>query len=127
MTLALCTPSRVFVSHSIPEARHLASFDYSVFERFGVGNDDLGKNSPVYQLVWGRDTRDETAVAFSEAVDADFLVTGHIPQEKGFSMPNSRQLIVDCVAVPAACVLLPANKPMTRDEFMQGIRVLQTT
>ena len=127
MPLAVRTASRVFISHSIPDGRQLPAFDYSVFERFGVGNEDLGKNSPVYQLVWGRDTSDETAVLFCKAVDADFLVTGHIPQEKGYAMPNSRQLIIDCVGMPAACVLLPANKPITQEEFIEGIRVLPAT
>jgi len=127
MPLAVRTDSRIFMSHSIPEARHLTAFDFGVFERFGVGEDDLGKNSPVYQLVWGRDTRDETASNFCRQVDADFLVTGHIPQEKGFAMPNSRQIIIDCVAAPAACMLLPANRPITTDEFIAGIRELPST
>ncbi|MBX9656647.1 metallophosphoesterase [bacterium] len=127
MPLAVRTQNRVFMSHSIPESRHLPAFDYGVFERFGVGDDDLGKNSPVYQLVWGRDTRDETAAEFCRHVEADYLVTGHIPQEKGYAMPNSRQMIIDCVATPAACMLLPANRPVTTDEFIAGIRELPAT
>lgn len=126
MLLAVRTASRLFISHSIPERRFLATYDTGLFERFGLREEDLEKSSAAYQLVWGRDVSDETATAFCERVDADFLVTGHIPQPTGFSMPNSRQLILDSVAAPAACALLPARGVLSLETIEQGIRLLPT-
>ena len=122
--LALRTPNRVFLSHSLPPGSRLAEFDPAVLERDESTEADCKPGGAVHALVWGRDTRAETAAAFLQKVDADLLVTGHIPCESGFDAPNDRQLILDSLARPAACCLFPADRPLTHAELMQCVSLL---
>ena len=85
---------------------------------------DCMPGGAVHALVWGRDTRPETAAAFLQKVDADLLITGHIPCDRGFDAPNDRQLILDSLAEPAACCLFPADRPLTHAELMQCVSIL---
>jgi hypothetical protein len=126
MLLGVLLPSRVLVCHSIPEARHLATFDPSVFERMGLSEEDLGKGSSVYQLVWGRDVREETATRFAEMMDVEILVTGHIAQEAGYAIPNSKQIILDSMASPATIAFLPVQPSYPTDRLASFIRFLPT-
>ena len=75
--------------------------------------EDLDLHGPVYALVWGRDTRPANVATFLQKVDADLLVTGHIPLDTGFAAPNDRQLILDSLGSPAGYALFPADKPLT--------------
>ncbi len=124
--LALRTPNRVFLSHSLPPGSRLAEFDPAVLERDESTEADCKPGGSVHSLVWGRDTRAETAAAFLQKVDADLLVTGHIPCDKGFDAPNDRQLILDSLAEPAACCLFPADRPLTHAELMQCVSLLRS-
>jgi hypothetical protein len=122
--LALRTPNRVFLSHSLPPAARLAEFDPAVLERDETTEADCRHGGPVHSLLWGRDARAETAAAFLQKVDADLLVTGHIPCDRGFDAPNDRQLILDSLAHPAACCLFPADRPLTHAELLQCVILL---
>ena len=77
----------------------------------------------VYGITWGRDTNQETADEFLRKVDSDLLVSGHIPTDTGYEVPNTKQLIVDCSATPAAYVLFPADRPITHAELVKGVVV----
>ena len=78
----------------------------------------------IHSLLWGRDTSQAAADAFLQLVDADLLITGHIPCEKGFDAPNSRQIILDCMAAPAAYCLFPTNRPLTHQELAACVGIL---
>jgi hypothetical protein len=119
--LALRTPNRVFLSHSLPSALRQVSFAFADLQRDDHDAKDLAPGGSVHALVWGRDTQEATAAAFLAAVDADLLITGHIPCENGFETPNGRQLILDSHG-PAACYcLFPADRPLTLAELVRGI------
>ena len=122
--LAARTPNRVFLSHSLPPASRLATFDPAVLERDESAEADCLPGGSVHSLVWGRDTSAETAAAFLKKVDADLLVTGHIPSERGFEAPNDRQLILDSMDHPAACCLFPADRPLTHAELVGCVSTL---
>ncbi len=122
--LAVRTPNRVFLSHSLPPASRLADFDPAVLERDESTEADCLPGGAVHSLVWGRDTRPENAAAFLQKVDADLLITGHVPCDRGFDAPNDRQLILDSLDDPAACCLFPADRPLTHAELMQCVSLL---
>jgi hypothetical protein len=122
--LALRTPNRVFLSHSLPSARRLEGFDPAVLQRDEFTPADLTLGGVVHALVWGRDTSAATAAAFLERVDADLLITGHIPCEKGFDVPNDRQLILDSLGAPACYCLFPTDRPLCQGELLQGVEAL---
>src|SRR5437588_6494578 len=95
LPLAVRTPNRIFLSHSLPSASRLEAFEPAVLERDGYAEADLLHGGSVYALVWGRDTSAGTVAAFLEKVDADLLISGHIACEQGYAIPSERQLILD--------------------------------
>jgi hypothetical protein len=122
--LVVRTRNRVFLSHSLPPGSRLAGFDLAALERDEPAAEDLQKGGAVYDLVWGRDTRSQTVAEFLRKVDADLLITGHIPCDQGFDAPNDRQLILDSMDTPAACCLFPANRPLTHAELLDCVSIL---
>jgi hypothetical protein len=122
--LALRTVNRVFLSHSLPPASLLSAFDPSVLERDETTDADCVPGGAVHALVWGRDTRPDTAAAFLQKMDADLLVTGHIPCERGFDAPNDHQLILDSLGSPAGYCLFPADRPLTHPELLNCVGLL---
>jgi hypothetical protein len=122
--LTLRTPNRVFVSHSLPSTKWLDGFDPAALERDETAAAECLPGGSVFALVWGRDTAADHVAAFLERVDADLLVTGHIPCEKGFAVPNDRQVILDCMSAPAGYCLLPADRPISHDKLVACVRTL---
>ena len=123
LPLALRTPNDVFISHSLIPGKNLDAFDPKRLEAEEYTTPDFQPGGVVYDLLWGRDTSEVTATAFLQKVEAEWLVSGHIPTDAGYLVPNPRQLIVDCSATPAAYVLFPADRPLTHAELVQGVVV----
>jgi hypothetical protein len=123
--LAVVTANRVWLSHSLPSLRGLPTFDAAVLERDELRFEDLHVGGSVFALVWGRDVSEANAEAFLARVDADLLVTGHIPcPDEGYMTPNPRQLILDAMATPACYCQFPTDRPVTLAELVAGIGVL---
>lgn len=121
---AIVTANRVWMSHSLPAARRLATFDPAMLLHDEWQPADLISGGTLYALVWGRDTSESTATAFLERVDADWLITGHIPCPDGYATPSSRQLILDAMTMPACGCLFPTDRPLTLADLVQGIITL---
>jgi hypothetical protein len=124
LPLAVRTPNRVFLSHSLPPATALAKFDAPRLRSADYSDDDLRPGGAAYSLVWGRDTSVANAAEFLKKVDADLLITGHVPCDKGFSVPNDRQVILDTLSSPAAYCLFPADRPLTHQELLDCVKLL---
>jgi len=122
--VALRTPNRILLTHSLPPASRLESFDPPALGRDVSTEADVVPGGAVHALVWGRDTRGETAAAFLAKMDADLLVTGHVPCDNGFDTPNDRQLILDSLGSPACYCLFPTNRPLTHTELVQHVGML---
>jgi hypothetical protein len=122
--VALRTPNRVLLTHSLPPASRLPDFDPAVLERDVSPDVDVVPGGTVHSLVWGRDTRAETAAVFLAKMDADLLVSGHVPCENGFDTPNDRQLILDSLGTPACYCLFPTDRPLTHAELVEHVGTL---
>lgn len=123
--LALRTANRIFVSHSLPRERHIERFEVKNLETDVSPSEDLAIGGPVYELLWGRDTRPQTCDAFLKKVDCDWLVSGHIALDTGFVFPNMKQLILDCCDRPAAYCLLPADRPISFEDFKNSVHMIE--
>jgi hypothetical protein len=121
--VAVRTANRVLLTHSLPPASRLADFDPAALERDST-EVDLVPGGAVHSVVWGRDTRAETAAAFLAKMDADLLITGHVPCEAGFEAPNDRQLILDSLGSPACYCLFPTGRPLTHAELVHYVGTL---
>ncbi|HTU90686.1 MAG TPA: metallophosphoesterase [Gemmataceae bacterium] len=122
--LALRAPNRILLSHSLPPASRLETFDPAVLERDVSTESDVKPGGSVHALVWGRDTRAETAAAFLAKMDADLLISGHVPCDNGFDTPNDRQLILDSLGAVACYCLFPTDRPLTLAELVQNVHTL---
>jgi hypothetical protein len=123
-SLALRTPNRVFLSHSLPSARRLECFNPRVLELDEPAPEELRLGGTVHALVWGRDISLANAVAFLQEIDADWLITGHIPCEQGFDAPHDRQIILDAGGAPACYCLFPIDRAVTHQDLLDGIGTL---
>lgn len=121
--MALRTPNRVFLSHSLPPAPKLLPFDPQALERDTLAADVL-PGGALHALVWGRDTSPLNVKDFLRRVDADWLITGHIPCDQGFAAPNEQQVILDSQGDPAGYCLFPADRPLTHAELVACVKTL---
>jgi hypothetical protein len=124
LPLALRTSNRVFLSHSLPNATAMAKFDAARLRAADYSVDDLKPGGSAYAIVWGRDASPANTEEFLKKVDADLLITGHIPQDTGFAVPNERQVILDTLGSPAAYCLFPADRPLTHKELLECVKLL---
>ncbi len=121
--LAARLPGGVFVSHSIPEYVDTSPFDKTIFSR-QIEDGEFYERSGIFQLVWGRDYRQENAEAFARLVDAKVLINGHEPCPEGFDAPNDIQLIIDCCSEKASYVILPTDRLLGHEEIVQRVEKL---
>lgn len=121
LPLAVRTPNAVFLCHTVLPAKSQSLFSLRTLEQYRFADAEYLPGGVVYGLLWGRDATAPTVEAFLRKVDADLLVTGHIPTEAGFLRPTPRHLIVDCSASPAAYVKFPTDRPLTHEELVAGV------
>lgn len=125
LPIVVRTPNRVFISHSLPSPAALESFKPLKLEREGHDPEDLLPGGLVFSLVWGRDTSQKNVEEFLIEVDASWLITGHVPCDQGFSVPNDRQIILDALGASAAYCLFPAGPPLTQAKLIDCVKLLQ--
>lgn len=121
--LAIRIEEGVFVSHSLPENVDTAGFDVSIFDR-PLNAVELQPGGSVFRLLWGRDYRFTNAEAFARLVGAEMLIHGHEPCPDGCSLPNARQVILDCCGGPSCYLLLPIGPRYTREQVIARIHKL---
>jgi len=127
LPLAVRTPNRVFLCHTIPDAHDLDDFDAAVLDLDEWPAGSMARHGAVYAITWGRDTSPETVDRFAAIVDADLFVTGHQPCDDGFRRANHRQIIVDGTDPYPTCCVFPANEPVTIESLLGGIRIFSPT
>jgi hypothetical protein len=124
LPVALRTPNRVLICHSLPAARVMATFNPARLLAEKYEDADLQAGGSVHSVLWGRDTARENAIAFLQKMNADLLVSGHIASDQGYTIPSDQQVIVDCAESPAGFVQFPADRPITHADLVNGVRVI---
>ncbi|MFL5243348.1 MAG: metallophosphoesterase [Gemmataceae bacterium] len=122
--LAVRTSNRVFISHSLPSAMNQTANFLAGLEKEQNSEADLLPGGCVHALVWGRDTSANNAAAFLKLVDADWLITGHIPCDQGYDRPNPHQIILDSLGAVAAYCLFPTEKRLNYEELSACVATL---
>jgi hypothetical protein len=124
LPLAVRTPNRVFLCHTIPDGRYMDDFDASVLAADEWPEESKKRGGSVYAITWGRDAAPEVLDRFAEMVDADLFITGHQPCESGFRQANHRQLIIDGTNPYPTLCLFPARGPVTIESLTASVKVM---
>ena len=124
LPLAVRTPNRVFLCHTLPDPIELDTLDLEILKADHWPDEAMARHGTVYALTWGRNTEPETLDRFAAMVDADWFITGHQPCDEGFRQANHRQIIIDGTdPLPAYC-LFPAVEPVTMELLLKRIGFL---
>jgi len=124
LPLAVRTPNRVFLCHTLPDARYLDTLDLALLQADQWPEEAMKRGGTIYALTWGRDTTLETADRFAAMVDADLFVTGHQPCDEGFRQANHRQIIIDGTNPYPAYCLFPALGAVTIESLLKSTHIL---
>jgi len=117
-------PGGLLITHSIPEKVNTRRFDRTIFTR-RLDPLEYYERTSVFDLVWGRDYREENAAAFARLMEAKVLINGHEPCPDGFSVPNTFQIVLDCSGEVACYVILTPDRHWTQAEIVERIRPLE--
>ncbi|MGZ3379679.1 MAG: metallophosphoesterase [Isosphaeraceae bacterium] len=124
LPLAVRTPNRVFVCHTLPDARYLEDLDLALLQADHWPEEAMKRGGTIYALTWGRDNTPETADRFAAMVDADWFITGHQPCDEGFRQANHRQIIIDGTNPYPAYCLFPALGAVTIESLLKSTHIL---
>jgi hypothetical protein len=124
LPLAVRTPNRVFLCHTVPEPAQLDTLDLDLLKADSWPPEAMKRGGTIYALTWGRNTEPETIDRFSAMVDADWFITGHQPCDEGFRQANHRQIIIDGTAQDPTYCLFPAREPVTIERLVGCVKVL---
>jgi hypothetical protein len=127
LPLAVRTPNRVFLCHTIPDPIDLENFDASIFKAETWTDEAMARHGAVYALTWGRNTDPENVDQFAAMVDADWFITGHQPCDDGFRQANHRQIIIDGTDPYPAYCLFSARDAVTVESLLGCVQVFPMT
>ncbi|MGZ3317553.1 MAG: metallophosphoesterase [Isosphaeraceae bacterium] len=125
LPLAVRTPNRVFVCHTLPDARYLEDLDLALLQADHWPEEAMKRGGTIYALTWGRDNTPETADRFAAMVDADWFITGHQTCDEGFRQANHRQIIIDGTNPHPAYCLFPAFGAVTIESLLESTHILE--
>jgi hypothetical protein len=119
--LAIRSQNGLFFTHSLPADNEVPAFDYTAFDRQLTGADYQRRVGPVYQLIWGRRTTPPMVAHFLERVGALFSVTGHQPQEMGFSTNGEQSLIIASDHSQGVFMRASLSEPLDMNMLVGGL------
>jgi hypothetical protein len=120
--LGIRCPNGVFFCHSLPTDSQIETFDYTVFTRPLTGADYKRKVGPAYQLVWGRHTTPAAVEKFAQNLGATVFVTGHQPQEMGYTTVGDKQLIIASEHNQGVFLTADLSQPADINSLVSGLR-----
>jgi len=123
LVVACRTEHGLFISHTTPNGKALAGFDVGLFESSRLSG-HITRGSSLYELVWGRDFREEVADEFARIVGAELFLVSHTPCPGGYQVPNHRHVILQSHDDKGCYALLPLDRPVTQAELVASLRNL---
>ncbi|MEK6246613.1 MAG: hypothetical protein N2C12_00440 [Planctomycetales bacterium] len=122
--LALRLEGGIWISHTIPEKVDSKSFDVRILDE-ELSDEQLAEGGSAFNFLWGRDFRQDNADAFASLVESNILINGHEPAEKGFDVPNTRQIILDSHTDDGVYVTIPLGKKLQQEDIVKRIKHLK--
>ena len=123
--LAIRTPNRIWISHSLPADQYVESFDLSILNR-EYTLEDIERPNPVYLLTWGRRHSSPGLLRLAEMFDVDIFVLGHQPQETGWALPAPNTLILASEHNFGSVLKFDLDKTYNAPDLINGLIALST-
>lgn len=89
MPLALRTPGRVLICHSLPSPNRLEVAGVDILDRC-LHSKDLVRGGAAYEWVWGRDQDDDEMDKLAAVLGVEFFVLGHKKMDVGWEPLGKR-------------------------------------
>jgi len=124
LPIAVRTPNRIFLCHTLPDGRYLDSLDMELLDANVWPRESTERGGTIYAMTWGRDTTPETADRFAEMVDADWFITGHQPCQEGVRLANHRVVILDGTPPCPGYCIFPTTEPVTIESLYNRAKVI---
>ncbi len=93
MPIAVKTTNKIWLSHTLPNSRHLKSFDDEIFNR-PITFESLESCPSLRAFIWDRRHSAECLEELSQKWNIDMFIVGHQPQVQGCGRPNDRMIIL---------------------------------
>lgn len=119
--LAGRTGNRIFLAHSLPDARYMHEFEPRCVDA-GPDQLELSESSSAYRMVWGRNHTGPLLEKLSAAYEADFFIIGHQPQESGFAVRLERLVILASDHNHGVFLPIDCSKSYDIDTLVERIR-----
>jgi len=119
LAVRLC--NRIMLSHSLPPPAKMSNFDPKIIYKDHLEHSDLQRGGSAYLLLWGRRQKPEQLAQLCRAWDVDLLVTGHQPQEMGFAVHASRQIILASDDSHGCCLPIDLSRTYTAQSLAKSI------
>ncbi len=118
--LAALTSNGEFICHSTPTLDHMAGLTREYLESLPAG-EGLGRTSPAYYLLWGRDYSPEAADKFAEQMKVERLIVAHTACDAGFNLPSHRHIVLDSSSTSACYLMLPLSEHLSQTQLASRI------
>lgn len=118
--LAVRTPQRVFLSHSLPAENDMDGFDPTILDRRPTREDLV--DGPAGKFLWGRRHSSTQIRRLAEILAADLFIVGHQPEPQGYRVADPRLLILSSDHNHGVFLPIDLSKPATMDDLVKGIR-----
>jgi hypothetical protein len=123
MPLAAITLTGIFLSHSLPGPRELASFDTTILRR-ELSEADYQRAGSIYSLVWGRSQTPEVLGALAKTWWSELFVCGHQAQDQGYGIIGDRMLVLDSSHNHGVLLRIDLAKQYTLQDLVDAVRPL---
>jgi len=95
MPLAVRTANGFWLSHSLPSARHLPTFDDEIFHKC-LTLQDMNTSNSIHAFLWDRRHSADLLAELRQRWGVDLFIVGHQPQAQGWSEPQPGLFVLAC-------------------------------
>jgi hypothetical protein len=123
LPLAVRCPNGVLISHSIPSPGKFDDACLEILDR-PITRDDMQRNAPAYNWVWGRRHSPEHLQELAETLDVNFFLMAHQHTEAGYDIISRHGAVVLSDHSSGYIVEFHADQKISGDSLRQYLKPL---
>jgi hypothetical protein len=123
MPMAVRTPNRVLITHSLPSPHRQSAAGVDVLTR-DYQDGDFHRGGPAYEWTWGRNQTPEQTEELAAKLDVDFFMLGHRRTPSGCELILPRALTLACDHAHGCVLCFDSDKPFDPNRLCDGLKYL---